>query len=384
MLSMASSKKGYQMCSRCVMDTTAEEIQFDDDGVCCFCHYFDLAVKPVLERAYDDATRATLHQIVSKIQQTGSNKAYDCILGLSGGIDSSYLASLAVESGLRPLAVHVDTGWNSKDSQHNIECIVDRLGLHLQRVVIDWNEMKDLQLSFYKAAVKDCDIPQDHVFLAVLYKIASQNDIRYILSGGNLASESILPQSWGYNAGDSRHLKAIQKRFGDEKLRQCPTLSFFMRYFYYPFIRKITEVRLLNYVPYNIKQAKEYLERNYDFKYYGAKHFESVLTRFYQGHYLPQKFGIDKRKAHFSSLILAEQMTREDALKELRDYPYERKQMLEDKAWIAKKFGITLDQWEQILVLPPRSHEDFPSSDRLFKVKDVLVHLLKLRVGFRG
>jgi len=363
------------------MDTSDPDITFDENGVCSYCHYFDEHVRQILERSRSEAGKKLLDQLITNIKKFGRDKPYDSILGLSGGTDSSYLTYLAVkEFGLHPLIVHADTGWNSETSEYNIKTLVSRLGLNLEIFVVDWEEMRDLQLAFYKASVKNCEIPQDHAFLAVLYKVAEKYNIHYILLGGNLATESILPKSWGYNAGDLRHLLAIYKRFGNKKLRQFPTLSFWKRYFYYPFIRNINEVRLLNYIPYNKLKAKNILINELGWKDYGAKHYESVLTRFFQGYYLPTKFGIDKRKAHFSSLILSGQMTRDEALEELKKPPYPDKvQLQQDKEYIAQKLGLSLAEWERILALPPRSHSEFPSSEALFAIKDKFVKLFRIR-----
>ncbi|MDI9617167.1 MAG: N-acetyl sugar amidotransferase [Methanothrix sp.] len=368
------------MCTRCVMDTTAEEISFDSSGICSFCHSFDENVKPVLDRAGSTEGRRLLNRIVASIKNSAHGKPYDSILGISGGTDSSYLAYLASELGLRPLLVNVDTGWDTPESKSNVENLVSKLGFDLEIITVDWDEMRDLQLAFYRSSVKNCEIPQDHAFLAALYKKAAQEDVRYILTGGNLATESVLPRSWGYNAGDLRHLLAIHSRFGTRPLRKFPTLSFWRRYLYYPFVRSIREVRLLNYVPYNKNKAKRILAEKFGWQDYGAKHYESVLTRFFQGYYLPTKFGIDKRKAHLSSLILSGQITREQALEELKKPPYPNEELLQkDKTYIAERLGLSLSEWEEILALPPRQHEDFPSSKLLFAFKDGLVKATGIR-----
>jgi len=372
--------KDNRICTRCVMDTSAKEISFDKKGVCNFCHYFDEYVGPVLERARTEAGKKAFHQMLETIKRAGKGSSYDSILGLSGGMDSSYLAYLAVESGLRPLAVHVDMGWNSEVSEYNVKNLVSKLGLDLETVVVDFEEMRDLQLAFYKAAVKNCEIPQDHAYRAALYQVAAKYDIYYLLLGGNKATESVLPKSWGYNAADLRHLLAIHRRFGSQRLRQYPTLGFWQRYLYYPFVRKIREVRLLDYIPYNKQEAAALLAQRFGWQDYGLKHYESVLTRFFQGYYLPTKFGIDKRKAHLSSLILSEQISREEALEELKKPPYPSEEQLQaDKAHIAQRLGLSLSEWEEILVLPPRKHEEFPSSRFLFELKDAVISMLGIR-----
>ncbi|MCS7305980.1 MAG: N-acetyl sugar amidotransferase [Thermoguttaceae bacterium] len=368
------------ICIRCVMDTTAPEIRFDAAGICSFCHFFDQQVQPILDRACSAQATPLLHQLVEAIRRSGQGKPYDCLLGLSGGTDSSYLAYLARELGLRPLLVHVDTGWNTPESEANVKNLAHSLGFDLQIIPVDWEEMCDLQIAFYKASVKNCEIPQDHGYLAALYRKAEEIGVHYILSGGNLATESILPRSWGFNTADLRHLKAIHRRFGKRPLRNFPTLGFWKRYVYYPFIRKIREVRLLNFVPYSRTEAKRLLQEKVGWQDYGAKHYESVLTRFFQGYYLPTKFGIDKRKAHFSSLILAGQMSRQEALEELKKPPYPSPQLLQqDKAYIAQKLGLALEEWEAILAQPPREHKDFPNSEWLFQLKEKLVGWSGLR-----
>jgi N-acetyl sugar amidotransferase len=362
------------------MDTTAEEIRFDDDCVCNFCHYFDEYVKPVIERSNSEEGRKLLDEMVCNIKSTGRNKPFDSILGLSGGTDSSYLAYLATHLGLRPLVVHVNTGWNSPESEANVRNVVEKLGLELYVFTIDWDKMRDLQIAFYKASVKNCEIPQDHAFLAALYIVAEKYHSHYILNGGNLASESILPKSWGYNAADLHHLLAIQKRYGTVKLRQFPTMGFWQRYIYYPFLKGIKKEHLLNLIPYNGAEAKRTLAKEFGWEDYGAKHCESVLTRFFQGYYLPSKFGIDKRKAHLSSLILSGQITREKALDELKKPPYQSDEQLQaDKTYIAHKLGLSLSEWEEIISLPPRDHAEFRSSRILFGAKDRLVESLRIR-----
>lgn len=373
----------YRVCTRCVMDTTASEITFDQHGVCSFCRHFDSWVKPALERAKGESGRRRLAEIVKWIRATGKGQAHDSILALSGGVDSSYLAHLVVEHGLRPLVVHVDMGWNTSESSRNVKRLVEKLGFPMKTIVVDFDVMRRIQIAFYKAAVRNCEIPQDHAFLAVLYREASQRGIRAILTGGNLATESILPRSWGFNTADVRHLRAIHRRFGEGTLKGFPTLGVFHRYIYYPFVRKIQEVRLLNFVPYDREQAKDLLTATYQWMDYGPKHFESVLTRFYQGYYLPEKFGIDKRKAHFSSLILSGQMTREEALAKLEEPPYLASQLEEDIKAIADALGLSIEDWRKILAHPVRAHESFPSQSWLFTCKNAVVHALRTRQQLR-
>lgn len=273
----------FRMCERCVMDTSAEEIAFDENGVCNFCRDAEEHVRPILEQAQSGTASKALHDLVAEIGHSGEGRPYDSLLGLSGGVDSSYLAYLAVKLGLRPLLLHVDTGWNSPLAAENVRRLAEGLGKDLQIIAVDWAEMRDLQLAFYRSSVKNCDIPQDHAFLAALYRIASENKIRYILSGGNLVTESILPKSWGYNAGDARHLVAIHKAFGTLPLRDYPVLKFWERYLYYPYICRIQEVRPLNLIYYDKAKAISELEREFGWQEYGAKHYETVQNVFLSG-----------------------------------------------------------------------------------------------------
>ncbi len=369
---------GREVCVRCVMDVSDPDITFDENGVCNHCRQFDLVYKPVLERANSSEGPARLATLVEGIKAQGAGKDYDCIIGISGGVDSTYVAWKVKELGLRPLAVHFDSGWNSELAVANIENLVKRLGFDLHTFVVDWEEMADLQLAFFKASLANCDIPTDHGFLAVLYHTAAKYGVKTFIGGGNIATESILPQAWGYNAGDRRHLRAVHRRFGQVPLKTYPTLSFFDRYFWFPAIKGFREVRLLNYLPYDKNAAKELITRELGWRDYGGKHYESIFTRFFQAYYLPQKFGFDKRKAHFSSLIVSGQMSREEALQELNK-PTAPADLLErDREFVARKIGITTSEMDEILALPPKSYRDYPSNEWLFKLKNnVLRHLRK-------
>jgi N-acetyl sugar amidotransferase len=359
------------------MDVSDPDITFDANGVCNHCHQFDLVYKPVLDRAKSSDGPARLATLVNSIKAQGTGKDYDCIIGISGGVDSSYVAWKVKELGLRPLAVHFDSGWNSELAVANIEQLIKRLGFDLHTFVVDWEEMADLQLAFFKASLANCDIPTDHGFLAVLYRAAAKYGVKTFISGGNLATESILPTAWGYNAGDRRHLRAIHHHFGKMPLKNYPTLSFFDRYFWFPAIKGFREVRILNYLDYKKDEAKEVIKDELDWHDYGGKHYESIFTRFFQAYYLPQKFGFDKRKAHLSSLIMSGQMTREKALQELNK-PTASADLLErDKEFVARKMGITIQEFENILAQPPRSYREFASNEWLFNLKTYLVRRIR-------
>jgi N-acetyl sugar amidotransferase len=368
-----------RVCSRCVMDTSATEIAFDERGVCSFCHDFDRRIEPELRRVLTPEGATRFRIAIDTIRQVGRGRKHDSLLGLSGGTDSSYLAHVAVQNGLKPLAVHVDMGWNTPLSEANVKAVADALKLDLEVVKVDWEPMREIQLAFYRAGLKNCEIPQDHVYLAVLYRVAQKHGLRYYLSGGNSATESVLPRSWGYNAADVRHLRAVHKRFGHGTLRGLPTLPFWRRYVYYRYILPVREVRLLNLVPYNQREAKELLEREVGWRNYGAKHYESVLTRFYQGHYLPTRFGIDKRKAHLSSLVLSGQLTRAEALAELAQPAYSEGQLSEDTASIAKTLAISVDEWKALVNSPIHQHDEFPSERWLFALKDSVATVARTR-----
>lgn len=360
----------YQICIRCVMDTTDSDINFDENGICNHCHNFEDVLSKKWYPSEEGAKK--LDEIIFTIQKEGKNKKYDCVIGLSGGVDSSYLAYILKKRypKLRILAIHIDGGWNSELAVHNIENIVKRLGIDLYTGVIPWDEMQDLQLAYFKSQLANQDVPQDHAFFATLYKVAIKNGIKYFLSGGNLATESILPSSWGYNAMDSTQLKAIHSKFGKLKLRKYVTVSLFKRKIYYPYFLKFKIIRPLDYLPYTKAVAKEIIKQELDWRDYGGKHHESKFTKFFQAYWLPQKFGFDKRKAHLSSLIVAGQMTREEAILELSKPLYSENELNDDKEYIAKKLGITLSEFESIMNQPNKVFTDYPSNynkERLFR-----------------
>jgi N-acetyl sugar amidotransferase len=351
----------YRMCTRTVMDTTDPDIWFDENGVSNHALRFDESCAALLEANATGASRPALERKIAEIKAAGRGKAYDCVIGVSGGVDSSYLVLQAVRLGLRPLLVHFDSGWNSETAVGNIANIVDRLGLDLHTDVADWREMSDLQLAFFKASVPNCDIPTDHAFAAVAFEQARKYGVTYVLSGHNLVSESILPTAWGHDAGDARHVRAIQRRFGTRRLRSYPLLSHYRRHIWFEIMNGIKSVALLNLLPYDYSTAKAEIAVELGWRDYGGKHHESVFTRYFQGYYLPTKFGFDKRKAHLSSLILAGQKTRDEALKELSEPPYDPALRLQDHRFVAKKLGVTTDELEAIIARPPVAHESYPT-----------------------
>jgi aminotransferase len=359
-------ERPYQVCVRCVMDTTDPEIQFDSQGVCNHCRNFDEIIKPQWPSAHNG--KLMLEQMIEAVKAHGKGKDYDCIIGLSGGVDSSYCALKVAEWGLRPLVVHVDAGWNSELAVMNIEQICRRLGFDLITHVVDWEEMRDMQLAFLKSNLANQDAPQDHAFFAALYAYAEKAGVKYVINGSNFATESILPRTWGYDAMDATLLKGIHRRFGVQKRGKFPVISFFDLYIKYPRLLKMEVLRPLNLLPYNKSEAIGILERELGWRYYGGKHFESRWSRFFQAYYLPYKFGYDKRKAHLSSLILDGQLSRSDAMKELSQPLYDENLLAEDKLFIAKKLRISLDELTDLIDQPGHHYSEYPNHQKKLKI----------------
>ena len=369
-------KRNYQICNRCIMDTSDLDITFDEKGICNYCLFYDQVLKNQLRN--NEEGQKELKDFIEKVKEEGKNKEYDCIIGVSGGVDSSTTAYLVKKMGLRPLAVHLDNGWDTELAVSNIEKLLKKLDIDLYTWVLDWEEFKDLQLSFLKASVANCEIPTDHAINAVLCKIALEKKIPYIIKGGNIATESILPASWGYNARDLKHLIAVHKKFGKVPLKKFPTFSPW-KLAWHLLRKNLVYFPILNYVNYNKQEAKAFLEKEFGWRDYGGKHYESIYTRFFQGYYLPRKFGFDKRMAHLSSLILNGQMSREEALKEMEKHPYpDTKLALEDRDYIIKKFGLTEKEFQNIMNSPPKSYKAYPNDEFFIKHFSSLYRVLKM------
>lgn len=354
------------------MDTSDPEISFDEKGVCNHCHDFRIHQKPQLLAG--NRGDEELGAMVARIKADGKGLNYDCIIGISGGVDSSYVAYRVLQLGLRPLAVHVDTGWNSELAVSNIEKIVTKLNIDLHTTVIDWDEMRDLQLAFLRSGVANCDVPQDHAFVAVLFELAAKKNIKWIVSGHNLQTESILPDAWGYTSIDRKHLLSIQAKFGTRKLTTFPTYSLFEYAFYWPYVKKIKILKVLNFEDYNKQEAKKFLIEKFNWRDYGGKHYESRFTKFFQSYYLPKKFGFDKRRAHLASLVVSGQITREHAFLSLQSPPYVESEANEDCAFVAKKLGVTKEELDRIIDGPNKSYRDYPSH------ADVIEWLLQTKI----
>ena len=355
----------YRQCVRCVMDTSDPCIAFDEAGRCNHCIDFFTRLRRDL---HPDGTGARLlAEHAERIRADGRGRSYDCLVGISGGIDSSYLVLKLRGLGLRPLAVHIDGGWNSEIAVGNIQRLVATLGIDLCTHVVDWEEMRDLQLAFLRSGVPNQDIPQDHAFFAQLFFLARRHRIRWFLSGHNLATESILPRAWGFNAMDGTHLRAIHARFGTRQLRTFPVIGFWDFYLGIPRILGLRTLHPLNWMPYDKAQARRELADAVGWRDYGEKHHESRFTRFFQGCYLPARYGWDKRRAHYSSLIVSGQMTREEALARLTEPPYDPSAMDSDRSFIAKKLGLTEEAFAELCAAPPRRHADFPNQQALLE-----------------
>jgi N-acetyl sugar amidotransferase len=369
-------REPYQICTKTVMDTSDPLITFDNEGVCNHVREYENYVK--YQKPDFENSRILTEKMIDLLRKEGKGKDYDCIIGLSGGVDSSYLTwYVSTQLGLRPLIVHVDAGWNTETAVSNIQNIVQRLKLDLHTLVIDWEIIKDLQLSYFKSSLANLDVPQDHAFIASLYKEARKYGIRYIINGNNMATESILPSSWGYDASDSVQLKCIHKKFGSTKLKSYPILTTFDKFVYYPRILKLESFSPLDWIDYKKHDAKRLLISELGWKDYGGKHHESIFTRFFQGHYLPTKFGYDKRKAHLSSLIVSGQLSRDEALEELKKPLYDPIQLQDDLNFFIKKMGISLDEYNRIMNLPVKSYKEFPNTESLINSIRKVYHPIK-------
>ncbi len=354
----AAWRRPYQLCSVTVMDTTDPTIRFDERGRSSWATEFSAA--RALETVAPEHRETALRAAVDMIRTAGRDKPYDCILGLSGGCDSSYLCLAAVRLGLRPLVVHFDNGWNSELAIANIQSIVQTLGLDLHTFVMDWPEFRDLQRSYFQASVLDLEVPTDHMIFGALYKTAAQHGIRHVLSGNNFNTEWLLPKSWNYAKFDLANLRGIHRKYGTVPLRKLPALGL-SEQIWYQQVRRMDVVRLLDLMDYDKRVAKREIIAELGWRDYGGKHHESVFTRFYQGYILPTKFNIDKRKAHVSNLVLSGQATRREALAEILEPPYPQDLQREDFTYVAKKLGWSDDELREILARPNRSHSEFAS-----------------------
>ena len=365
--SKIDGERRYQQCTRCVMDTTAAEITFDTDGICNFCtEYLKRSNHIIYEDEHTKEQR--LKEFLNTVKKGGLGKTYDCIVGVSGGVDSSWTLVEVKRLGLRPLAVHMDNGWNSELAQNNIANLVNGLGVDLYTHVINWNEYRALMQAFFDASVIDVELLYDNAMLAVCYQQARKFGIKYILSGNNQATEGMrLPRAWTWYKRDVRNIKALAKRFGGVRIKSFPTHST-LNFILDEVVRGVRWISFLDYLPYNKFAALEVLERDYDYKRYPYKHYESIFTRFYQGYILPKKFGVDKRLLHLSTLVAAGQMSREDALEDLRGIPYPSQQDLDsDIRYFLKKMNWNEEDLMNYISKSEVKHDAYPSEGKYFE-----------------
>lgn len=357
----ANCGRPYQQCTISVMDTISDpNITFDKDGICNYYHeYKEAEKKYVLKGSEGDQKLKTE---INRIKDAKKNKKYDCILGLSGGVDSTYLCLLAKEQGLNPLVVHCDNGWNSELAQHNIESTVRICGFDLFTYVINWKEFRELQLSYLKASVVDIEVLTDHAFMAVLYEQAKKWGIKYVLAGMNVVTEHVLPSYWIYSKADDVNIKFIQNKFGTRKVAELKTFPFlnYANRKYCNDVLKMEVITPLNWIQYDYDLVKERIINELGWRDYGGKHYESIWTRFYQGYILPKKFKIDKRKAHLSNLIFSGQIDKKFALKKLENPTIDLDILEQDYDFVIKKFGLTSSEFDKLMTLPRVEHNYYP------------------------
>ena len=375
------NKPSIRICTRCVMDETDSSITFDNLGVCDHCRNFEKKIKPFWHT--DNRGKEKIEKLGQKIKSKSQNKDFDCIIGISGGIDSSYLTYYVKKFlKLNPLVFHVDAGWNTQISVNNIQRLVEGLNLELYTEVINWEEMKDLQRAFFKSGVPHIDSPQDHAFFATMYKFANKYNIKHILTGGNFSTECIRnPLEWMYYQSDSRQLKHIHSIFGEKKLRSFPTTNIVWYKFWLPYIRGIKVYRPLNYIPYIKEEAKKVLIKELGWQPYKQKHFESRFTKFYESYWLPERFGYDVRKVQFSSLILTGQMTRKEALNELKNKSYDKNTIISEKEFIANKLDISLEELEDYMKMPKKTYKDYKNQEFIYNLGANILKTIGIEKG---
>lgn len=364
----------YQICTKTVLDSSYPGISFDENGVSNHYWEFERTLKSKWLQGLGDPGR--LQQLAESIKGSSNNSEFDCIIGLSGGLDSSYLLHYVVtELGLKPLVFHVDGGWNSEEAVHNIRMLVEKLKLDLYTEVINWNEMRDFQLAMLRSGVPHLDIPQDHAFISVLYKFAEKHKIKVILNGGNIATESIrMPYDLYYWGTDMRQIKDILDKFGSLPMRSYPFSSVYRHKIYLRYVKKIKTVKLLNFIEFDKVKAISKLQQIYDWKAYPQKHFESIFTRFYEGYILPTRFGFDVRRCQMSSLILSGQMSRTEAIAELEVPSYSEDLLRRDKKFVANKLRLSPDELDEMLLMPKKFFWDYKNQNQILRVVEKLLN----------
>lgn len=370
-----------KVCKRCVMDSSDSKISFNLDGICDHCLTFDKKIKKQWNALKNDLSN--IENLVRKIKKSNSRHEYNCLMGMSGGVDSAFLLhEMVTKYKLKPLVFHVDAGWNSQIAVNNIQRVVNKLNLDLYTEVINWKEIKDLQLSFFKSGVPHIDTPQDHAFFATMYKFAQKNNIKYILTGANYSTECIRnPLEWMWYQSDSIQLNDIQEKYGTLKLINFPITNILWHKIYLPYVKGIKVYNPLNYFEYNKKEAFEILEKTYNYQKYPQKHFESRFTKFYESYWLYERFGFDTRKVQFSSLILTGQMTRKEALILLKQKPYDPNTIHQDFEFVSTKLGITTEQLKLYFDMPKKSYRDYKSQEFVFNLGAKVLKFLGIEKG---
>jgi N-acetyl sugar amidotransferase len=358
-------EKPYKICTRCVMDTSDPDIVFDDRGICNHCEEYINKFR--LQAYIPGESEKLLDAILKNVKRKGKNRKYDCIVGISGGVDSCYTAHLCKEYGLRPLLMHMDNGWDTKISVKNIESMVKKLNFDYESYVLDWHEFREIQIAFLKSSIVDLEMPTDIAIAASIYQVAAKYDIKYIWSGSNNSSESILPLQMGYHVyKDMKLYKHIVNKYSSVPLKNIPTVGL-LGEFYYKFVKNIRSIYPLNYIPYNKDQAKEFLIENYGWENYGGKHHESKITAFWQSYAMPYKYNMDYRRTTFSAQICAGQVSREEALIKLEALAWDESKIDEDIKYVSKKFGITEEEFQKYMANPPKTFIDFPNNKKLIR-----------------
>ncbi len=349
--------RDYQICQRCVMDTSDCDIEFDESGICNHCKDFE---KVLAQPKYDKKeAEIKLTSLIGQIKSKRKNKEFDCLIGISGGVDSCYTAYLCKKWGLKPLLMHMDNGWNSEIAVKNVKNVVTNLNLDYQSYVLDWNEFREIQLAFLKSSIVDLEMPTDIAIAASLYETANKYGIKYIISGGNYSGEGILPLTWGYHVlKDEKLYRNIVKKYSKNKLKKIPVVGL-RGEIYYKFIKGIKIIYPLNLIDYNKDKARIFLKNELGWKDYGGKHHESRITAFWQSYAMPTKYNMDYRRATYSSQIISGQITRDEALEKLEPLPYDLEKVEQDKQYIAKKYRISNSELEEYLSLPPKTYKDF-------------------------
>ncbi len=375
----------YQICSCCVMDTTDENITFDENGVCNRCNEFKQRILP--EWNYGYGHEGELQTLLNQIKESGKGKDYDCILGLSGGLDSSYMLHMAVkEWGLRPFVFHIDAGWNLPVAEKNIRKITDKLGIELHVEKLDWNEMREMQLAWFRTGLEALDAPQDHAFIAVIDKYSQKLGVKYILNGYNISTEIVAdPSSWFKGAGptgDSKYIKDVIKKYCDIPIENYTFTNGFKHKFWLPYVKGVKTVKPLNLVPVTKELMVNTLVKEYGYEPYGQKHFEDLLTKFLEGWWNPTRFGHDIRKAQLSSLVITGQISRDEAIEILKEPPLTSEESFQLIEEVSKRLEIGIDKLMDLYNLPECT-DHFKSNQWMYRMGITIYEFLGIEKRIR-